>query len=123
LNDDDGNHLAFDARGDRTTAEEKSSPHSKSLMISIILEIDDHPTLGKWPDWPKWNPSQSKRTRPPGAKLGGCGVASPTPPSTSLVFVTIIMGVHDVPTDAIQTQGFEAASGWPVPNCLSTERV
>ena len=66
---------------------------------------------------------QSKRTRPPGAKLGGCGVASPTPPSTSLVFVTIIMGVHDVPTDAIQTQGFEAASGWPVPNCLSTERV
>jgi len=27
LNDDDGNHLAFDARGDRTTAEEKSSPH------------------------------------------------------------------------------------------------
>jgi len=50
----DGWHIsALDARGDRTTAEEKSSPHSKSLKISIILEIDDHPTLGKWPDWPK----------------------------------------------------------------------
>ena len=60
---------------------------------------------------------------PPGAKLGGRGVAMPTPASTSLVFVTIIMGVHDVPTDAIQTQGFKAASGWPAPNCLSTERV
>jgi hypothetical protein len=67
------------------TAEEKSSPHPfMGNMHHHSTCMIDHLPIGKCRIGPNRIPSQSKRTRPPGAKLGGCGVASPTPPSTSL---------------------------------------